>query len=545
MSYRNPKIYAVDPLAFTKSFTQSFNTTLAAFQNVAKQVKQQREKDDLIKAELLKYGNIGALDGISKEVNSAIQESVYGLVDQEAFTEMSAVQRQEKLLELSQIKSGLEKFVGYYAIDPEELSERSMLAHKGLHAIIHQLKIDPSSVSISGDLSSLDVNLSYTDEDGEVHKTSMRDMNRFSDTYISVEEDRKFYNEFLGNDAKALQARIDTYATRLNRSNAKEEVLNQYFNESYELSDDMKAYIYYELLDDKSKSFAVEGDENTLYTAYNLGGEGDLNSTDKAELVLEQERLIKDTYREILSDKLFATPTPPEKVTVKDPKQFEIEKQSQISNLIAMGGGLVNYANNVLNSNDPKLYDGNNRNEKVSDQLANYANNVLQLSNVYTGKNAPMSVIDEVIKNTEGDEAYKVLVKAEYDEDATDEDKAKLAAIRQAIKENTALFIDGEQIKFSDQNISNNYNGLAEYGIYKLISKYGQGSNRLNNLEINQLYQNIISQLYSGQRPVPFTTSANTENVSNEDKNIMMGTFGRGGVPNAGVNMTFAADKNN
>ena len=545
MSYRNPKIYAVDPLAFTKSFTQSFNTTLAAFQNVAKQVKQQREKDDLIKAELLKYGNVGALDGISKEVNAAIQQSVYGLVDQEAFVEMSAVQRQEKLLELSQIKSGLEKFVGYYAIDPEELSERSMLAHKGLHAIIHQLKIDPSSVSISGDLSSLDVNLSYTDEDGEVHKTSMRDMNRFSDTYVSVENDRKFYNEFLGNDTKALQARIDTYATRLNRSNAKEEVLNQYFNENYELSDDMKAYIYYELLDDKSKSFAVEGDENTLYTAYNLGGEGDLNSTDKAELVVEQERLIKDTYREILSDKLFATPTPAQKATVKEPKLYEIEKLGEISNLMAMGGGLVSYANNALASNDINLYDGNNRNEKVSDELANYANNVLQLPNVYTGRNAPLSVIDNIIKNTEGDEAYKALVKAEYDENATDEDKAKIAAIREAIKQNTALFIDGEQIKFSDPNITDKYSGLAEYGIYKLINKYGQGTNRLTDLEINQLYQQIISNLNPRQPAPPTAPKANTDNVSNEDKNIMMSTFGRGGVPNAGVNMTFAADKNN
>ena len=545
MSYRNPKIYAVDPLAFTKSFTQSFNTTLAAFQNVAKQVKQQREKDDLIKAELLKYGNVGALDGISKEVNAAIQQSVYGLVDQEAFVEMSAVQRQEKLLELSQIKSGLEKFVGYYAIDPEELSERSMLAHKGLHAIIHQLKIDPSSVSISGDLSSLDVNLSYTDEDGEVHKTSMRDMNRFSDTYVSVENDRKFYNEFLGNDTKALQARIDTYATRLNRSNAKEEVLNQYFNENYELSDDMKAYIYYELLDDKSKSFAVEGDENTLYTAYNLGGEGDLNSTDKAELVVEQERLIKDTYREILYDKLFATPTPAQKATVKEPKLYEIEKLGEISNLMAMGGGLVSYANNALASNDINLYDGNNRNEKVSDELANYANNVLQLPNVYTGRNAPLSVIDNIIKNTEGDEAYKALVKAEYDENATDEDKAKIAAIREAIKQNTALFIDGEQIKFSDPNITDKYSGLAEYGIYKLINKYGQGTNRLTDLEINQLYQQIISNLNPRQPAPPTAPKANTDNVSNEDKNIMMSTFGRGGVPNAGVNMTFAADKNN
>jgi len=545
MSYRNPKIYAVDPLAFTKSFTQSFNTTLAAFQNVAKQVKQQREKDDLIKAELLKYGNVGALDGISKEVNAAIQQSVYGLVDQEAFVEMSAVQRQEKLLELSQIKSGLEKFVGYYAIDPEELSERSMLAHKGLHAIIHQLKIDPSSVSISGDLSSLDVNLSDTDKDGEVHKTSMRDMNRFSDTYVSVENDRKFYNEFLGNDTKALQARIDTYATRLNRSNAKEEVLNQYFNENYELSDDMKAYIYYELLDDKSKSFAVEGDENTLYTAYNLGGEGDLNSTDKAELVVEQERLIKDTYREILYDKLFATPTPAQKATVKEPKLYEIEKAGEISNLMAMGGGLVSYANNALASNDINLYDGNNRNEKVSDELANYANNVLQLPNVYTGRNAPLSVIDNIIKNTEGDEAYKALVKAEYDENATDEDKAKIAAIREAIKQNTALFIDGEQIKFSDPNITDKYSGLAEYGIYKLINKYGQGTNRLTDLEINQLYQQIISNLNPRQPAPPTAPKANTDNVSNEDKNIMMSTFGRGGVPNAGVNMTFAADKNN
>lgn len=535
MSYRNPKIYAVDPLAFTKSFTQSFNTTLAAFQNVAKQVKQQREKDDLIKAELLKYGNIGALDGISKEVNSAIQQSVYGLVDQQAFIEMSAVERQEKLLELSQIKSGLEKFVGYYAIDPEELSERSMLAHKGLHAIIHQLKIDPSSVSISGDLSSLDVNLSYTDEDGEVHKTSMRDMNKFSETYVSVENDRKFYSEFLGNDTKALQARIDTYATRLNRSNAKEEVLNEYFNESYELSDDMKAYIYYELLDDKSKSFAVEGDENTLYTAYNLGGEGDLNSTDKAELVLEQERLIKDTYREILSDKLFATPTPPEKVTTNSKSQAIINKENAEINIGIMGNGLVKSVNNVLSSNKGILYVGNNRNEAVASELVNFANNRLQLPNVYTGKNAPMPVIDDVIKNIYGDEQYKALVKAQYDEDATDEDKALLAQARQKVKDTTALFIDGEQIKFENKNIPNNYNGLAKFGILKLIKKYGQSANELEPYEIEALYANAIKELYEGDAP---EQEVMTDFLSN-----FKASGGEKFQQN--INMTFAEDKNN
>ena len=71
MSYRNPKVYAVDPLAFTKGFNQSFKNTFTAFQAVGQQIKAQREKDDMVMAELLKYGNIGALDGVSKEVNTA------------------------------------------------------------------------------------------------------------------------------------------------------------------------------------------------------------------------------------------------------------------------------------------------------------------------------------------------------------------------------------------------------------------------------------------------------------------------------------------
>jgi hypothetical protein len=52
MSYRNPKISQQDPLAFTKGFQAAFGQTMSAFKQVTDEIKKQKEKDDLLQAEL-------------------------------------------------------------------------------------------------------------------------------------------------------------------------------------------------------------------------------------------------------------------------------------------------------------------------------------------------------------------------------------------------------------------------------------------------------------------------------------------------------------
>ena len=111
MSYRNPKVYAPDPTAFAKSFMGSFQSTVDNFEAEKEKKRQQQEKDDLIEAELIKYQNIGDLEGVSEQVNTALQDSINNLVDSKAFVNMSAVDRQRVLNDIQNIKAGSASFI--------------------------------------------------------------------------------------------------------------------------------------------------------------------------------------------------------------------------------------------------------------------------------------------------------------------------------------------------------------------------------------------------------------------------------------------------
>jgi hypothetical protein len=503
MSYRNPKVYAVDPLAFTKGFNESFKNTFTAFQAVGQQIKAQREKDDMVMAELLKYGNIGALDGVSKEVNTAIQQSIYGLVDKQDFVEMTAVQRAEKLMEIDQIKSGIEQFVSYYSISPEDLSERSMINNPNLHNIINQIKLDPSSVSITGDINTLDVNLSYTDKDGKTYKTSMRDMNKFTDTYKSIEKDKANFTEFINGDITNLQRRIDTYAVNLGRENAKGEVLENYFNETYgeTMSEDMKAYIYYELLDDNKKKIDLDGQ---TFTAYNLGGEDNLSAEDKAELRQEQDRLIKDTYKEILSDRLFATPTkPPGTKTPGYYEQIAIDKENDFKEQTNSAVSLID--NNAISQRENSLTDKQNF-PNLFNGLTDFANN-LGLQNTYSGQNAPNSVIDNLIISNYGNESYKLMVKNSMDPQKTEAQQNQLELVRNAIRDKAGMVIEGELIRMPEltENSINQSYPLGEELIRKILRKYNAGGAKLTTSQVDAIVNAALNRRspFETYTPIP------------------------------------------
>lgn len=251
MSYRNPKVYAPDPTAFAKSFMGSFQSTVDNFEAEKEKKRQQQEKDDLIEAELVKYQNIGDLEGVSEEVNTALQDSINNLVDSKAFVNMSAVDRQRVLNDIQNIKAGSSSFVELMNISPDELSNKSVSAHPELHAILSQMKLDPSKVKITGGTDGADVLFTYTDENGNTNSTSLRDMRKYKNTYVTATEDIKFYNTSLDATVEGIQKKIDKDAT--NGEATRDKIVNFMLkNEdgSYKdtLSKDEKSTIFYEMI---------------------------------------------------------------------------------------------------------------------------------------------------------------------------------------------------------------------------------------------------------------------------------------------------------
>ena len=262
MSYRNPKVYAPDPTAFAKSFMGSFQSTMQGFEAEKEKKKQQQEKDDLIEAEYLRYSNIGDLEGVSESVNSALQDSINSMVDSKTFVNMSAVERQRVLNDIANIKAGSQSLVELLSIDPSEISNRSKRSNPELHAILSQMRLDPSKIKISGDPTNPDVKFSYTDENGNINTTSLRDLRRYKNTYISRVDDENNFNKGFDNFIEGTQKLIKEDANKGKAT--KTSILDNFLIKGYDennnriynekaLSNDEKAYIWYEMMEDKDK----------------------------------------------------------------------------------------------------------------------------------------------------------------------------------------------------------------------------------------------------------------------------------------------------
>ena len=210
------------------------------------------------------------------------------------------------------------------------------------------------------------------------------------------------------------------------------------------MSQDMKAYIYYELLDDNKKKIDLDGQ---TFTAYNLGGEDNLSAEDKAELRQEQDRLIKDTYKEILSDRLFATPTkPPGTKTPGYYEQIAIDKENDFKDQTNSAVSLID--DNAISQRENSLTDKQNF-PNLFNGLTNFANN-LGLQNTYSGQNAPNSVIDNLIISNYGNESYKLMVKNSMDPQKTDAQQNQLELVRNAIRDRAGMVIEGELIRMPE-----------------------------------------------------------------------------------------------
>jgi stress-induced morphogen len=299
MSYRNPKIYAADPLAFSQSFMQSFQNTFNAFQKVSEDIKKQRERDDLIQAELIKYTNIGDLEGVNTSVNNGIQQSINSMIDSAAFAKMTAVERQKVLNDVAKIKAGSEAFVQLYGIDLDELSNKSKLANPELDAILTQLKSDPNKVKISGDQTSLDVKFTTTTEDGKTYNVSLRDMSKYLPTYKSIADDEADWEKNIGADSKIIQALIEDDARKGIEGDLRAIRIAEHLNRKGTLDADTSSYLFYEKISDDKKGGVLEWHPTE-------DPEGNkLDEEVRKEIWAAQDKLIQDVYTEELEERIY------------------------------------------------------------------------------------------------------------------------------------------------------------------------------------------------------------------------------------------------
>lgn len=344
MSYRNPKVYAPDPTAFAKSFMGSFESTVANFEAEKEKKRQQQEKDDLIEAELIKYQNIGDLEGVSEQVNTALQDSINNLVDSKAFVNMSAVDRQRVLNDIQNIKAGSASFVELMNISPDELSNKSVAAHPELHAILSQMKLDPSKVKITGGTDGADVLFTYIDENGKTNSTSLRDMRKYKNTYVSATEDVKFYNTSLDATIDGIQKKIDNDA-RMGKATRDQIVNFMLKNEdgSYKdtLSKDEKSTIFYEMIQNDSDLRKQIG-----FELYPKGS--------SPEFKAAQDKAIYDYYFDDISERV--TQPVVKDTTPVGGKDTRTAQQKNADDLKVMAEQITPYMQNiVLTTNNPKM----------------------------------------------------------------------------------------------------------------------------------------------------------------------------------------------
>lgn len=359
MSYTNPKIYAADPLAFSQAFMQGFKNTFDAFQKVAENIKKQKERDDLIQADLIKFKNIGDLEGVNASVNNGIQQSINSVIDAGTFAKKSAVERQKDLNDVAKLKAGSEAFVQLYAIDLDELSNKSKLANPELDAVLSQLKADPNKVQITGDKNTIDVKFTTTTEGGITHTVSLRDMNKYLSTYKSIAEDEADWENNIGADSKMIQALIEDDARKGIPGDLRATRIAEHLNKKGTLDADTSSYLFYEKISDDKKGGVSEWHP----TEDPLGNK--LNEELRKEIWAAQDKLVQDVYTEELEERIYTINVKPQPaVGAETDPQFTKDFSQEVVSFQGVNSAAVNFMSTATPeqivrrlSQDPKTKD--------------------------------------------------------------------------------------------------------------------------------------------------------------------------------------------
>lgn len=427
MSYKNPRIYAPDPTAFAKSFMGSFQSTMQGFEAEKEKIRKQQEKDDLIEAEFIKYSNIGDLEGVSENVNNALQDGFSSIVDSKAFVDMSPVERQKILNNITNLKEGAASFTDLYNIDPGAISNRSVQANPELHSVLSEMKLNPENIKYKFDTEKQDLIISYVDEEGNTNSTSLRDMRKYKNTYVSADDDVKFVNDNMDALVGDMQKQINDFAK--NGEKYRSQVLNGMTKDGDlyidNLSREEKATIWYEMMPSKLKTNGME-----LYPK---------NAT--LEERKAQDQMILAYRYDMLNKRLIQ---PPVKDTSNDFEFGQSLKESIATTRYKYDDALV-FAQNT------KLY-GN------SDEIVN----VLRDANPTRGKD--IRTKKEYYENWKSDNE-ETLVDEKGKELPENEKLKKFNGLFPGVQSNSAIYIDEIPVYTNLSDAQSLYNLYIDYSI--------------------------------------------------------------------------------
>lgn len=171
MSYTNPKIYATDPTAFSKGFSQTFQMGMQIYEKQKAEQDRIRQEAEQAEALLLSQTDLGGYQDLDKKIYDRFQENIRGIVDSGEFAEMSPVEKQKALFEIRDLKQGFEKFKQILAMPESELDARNSDLIELKTAVLK----DPKAIDVLGSGSNMSVH--FSDKDGKRKQVSINGLN--------------------------------------------------------------------------------------------------------------------------------------------------------------------------------------------------------------------------------------------------------------------------------------------------------------------------------------------------------------------------------
>lgn len=188
MSYRNPKIYAPDPTAFTRGFSQSFQSGVEMFAQQKAEQDKLRKESEQAEAYLLNQTDLGGYQDLDKRIYDRFQQNIRGVVDSGTFAKMSPAEKQKALFEIRDLKQGFDKFKEILAMPEGELDIRN----SDLIELKTAIAKNPNALNISGE--GANMSLDFKDSTGKQRSISINGLN--STRVINKQEFEGMLNKF-------------------------------------------------------------------------------------------------------------------------------------------------------------------------------------------------------------------------------------------------------------------------------------------------------------------------------------------------------------
>jgi hypothetical protein len=237
MSYRDPKIYAADPTAFSKGFMQSFQTSIEAI------AKRKEEKDRIAKeaeaaeAALISATDLGGYQDLDKKIYDAFQNNIRGIVDAGTFANMTPAEKQKTLFELRDFKQGFSKFSGILSLPASRIDKRN----SDILELKTAIASSPDSIQVTG--SGLDMSINFTSKSGESKSVSIKKLN--STKVIDITEFEEAHKKFDGDMFDNANTILLAGAKSGKYGQAEQLVLNDYATQLQdEFDEEDYAYVY-------------------------------------------------------------------------------------------------------------------------------------------------------------------------------------------------------------------------------------------------------------------------------------------------------------